>query len=202
MPRVKIARKSTAIDMTAMCDVAFLLLTFFILTSKFKTEDLVPVDIPASTTQIKLPESGIATVTVGEGHVYFGVDGFDIRKETLNEVGKIYNITFTPEQQERFAVLPSFGIPVQSLQQFLDMDVEQRKAVKHPGIPYDSTNNQLHDWIIEARRATKRLNNEELRIAIKGDSKEQYPTIKRVIAILQAQKVNKFGLITTLKGAD
>ena len=37
MPRVKVARKSTAIDMTAMCDVAFLLLTFFILSAKPKT---------------------------------------------------------------------------------------------------------------------------------------------------------------------
>ena len=35
MPKVKIPRKSTAVDMTAMCDVAFLLLTFFMLTSNF-----------------------------------------------------------------------------------------------------------------------------------------------------------------------
>ncbi|MEY4291989.1 MAG: hypothetical protein RIQ61_366, partial [Bacteroidota bacterium] len=31
MPKVKIPRKSTVVDMTAMCDVAFLLLTFFML---------------------------------------------------------------------------------------------------------------------------------------------------------------------------
>ena len=39
MSRIKIPRKSTAIDMTAMCDVAFLLLTFFILTAKLKQQD-------------------------------------------------------------------------------------------------------------------------------------------------------------------
>ncbi|MFM7710399.1 MAG: biopolymer transporter ExbD, partial [Ferruginibacter sp.] len=34
MPKIKIPRKSTNIDMTAMCDVAFLLLSFFILATK------------------------------------------------------------------------------------------------------------------------------------------------------------------------
>ncbi|MGV8879942.1 MAG: ExbD/TolR family protein [Sphingobacteriaceae bacterium] len=202
MPRVKIARKSTAIDMTAMCDVAFLLLTFFILTSKFKTEDPVPVDIPASTTMIKLPESEIATITIAEGKVFFGVEGFDVRKDMLVEVGKRYNIAFTKNELERFAVINSFGLPIGNMKQFINMEPEQRVEIKQPGIPTDSTDNQLHEWVIEARRATKRRSNKELRIAIKGDSKEEYPTVKRVIDILQKQKVNKFSLITSLKGVD
>lgn len=82
------------------------------------------------------------------------------------------------------------------------MEPEQRAEIKQPGIPTDSTDNQLHEWVIEARRATKRRSNKELRIAIKGDSKEEYPTVKRVIDILQKQKVNKFSLITSLKGVD
>lgn len=202
MPRVKIARKSTAIDMTAMCDVAFLLLTFFILTSKFKTEDPVPVDIPASTTMIKLPESEIATITIAEGKVFFGVEGFDVRKDMLVEVGKRYNISFTKNELGRFAVINSFGLPIGNVKQFINMEPEQRAEIKQPGIPTDSLDNQLHEWVIEARRATKRRSNKELRIAIKGDSKEEYPTVKRVIDILQKQKVNKFSLITSLKGVD
>ena len=65
MPRGKIPRKSTAIDMTAMCDVAFLLLTFFILTAKPRTDDPVPVEIPASTQTSVLPDQDVATLTVG-----------------------------------------------------------------------------------------------------------------------------------------
>ena len=64
MPKIKVPRKSTFVDMTAMCDVAFLLLTFFMLTAKFRPQEAVMVDIPASISKIKVPESNIALVHV------------------------------------------------------------------------------------------------------------------------------------------
>ena len=201
MPRAKVKRKSTAIDMTAMCDVAFLLLTFFILTSKFKTEDPVPVDVPGSSVTIKLPDD-VATITIGEGKVFFGVEGEEIRKNTLEQVGQKYNVTFTPHEKEVFATLPSFGMPISTLKQFLNLDVDKRKEYKQPGIPTDSVSNELYNWIRDARVAAKALNNKDLKISIKGDSNEEYPTIKQVIAVLQKQKVDKFSLITTLRAAN
>ncbi len=201
MPRAHIKRKSTAIDMTAMCDVAFLLLTFFILTSKFKTEDPVPVDIPGSSVTIKVPDD-VATLTIGQGKVFFGMEGEAIRRQTLESVGQKYNMTFTPAEKAVFETLPTFGVPVGSLKQYLDMDNEKRKEIKQPGIPTDSVSNELSNWIIEARRSAKALVNKELRISIKGDSKEEYPTIKKVIDILQKQKVNKFSLITSMRAVN
>jgi len=201
MPRVKIARKSTATDMTAMCDVAFLLLTFFILTSKFRTEDPVPVDIPGYTKTILLPEENVATLTIGSSKVFFGVEGIPIRKQMLEEVGKIYSINFTPEEEAVFEVLPEFGMPVSQLKSYLDLDPDARKKFVQPGIPTDSVSNQLFNWVREARKADVAINEKALLIAIKGDSKQEYPTIKTVIAILQKQKVNKFSLITALKTA-
>jgi hypothetical protein len=65
MAKVKISKKSTKIDMTAMCDVAFLLLSFFIMTSTAKVPEPKPVDTPASTVQAKLPEHDLATITIG-----------------------------------------------------------------------------------------------------------------------------------------
>ena len=72
------------------------------------------------------------------------------------------------------------------------------------GIPKDSLNNQLKEWIYNARIATNEDTNKErdLNIAIKGDAKEQYPVIKRVMDILQDQQINNFSLITGLKGKD
>ena len=80
------------------------------------------------------------------------------------------------------------------------MSVEDRKGYKQPGIPVDTTNNnELYDWVHSARLANKYLHNKELRVGIKGDGQEQYPTVQKVIATLQKQKVDRFNLITALK---
>jgi len=203
MPRVKIARKSTATDMTAMCDVAFLLLTFFIMTSKFKADDPVPVAIPSYTHTIVLPEENTATLTVGKGKVFFSIEGDPIRKMALEEVGKLYQITFTPEESAMFVTLPTFGMPINQLKQYLDdliSNPEKAKTIVQPGIPLDSVSNQLFNWVRQARVADLTLNHKALLIVIKGDKKEEYPTIGTIIKTLQKQKVNKFSLITASKG--
>jgi biopolymer transport protein ExbD len=200
MARIKIPRKSTALDMTAMCDVAFLLLTFFILTAKLKTDDPLHVDIPASSITQIVPDDNIATLSVGKGKIFFGIEGTDIRKVLLEEMGKKYTIPFTPEEEARFAVIPTFGVPIAQLKQYIALDEEGRKTFPQPGIPVDTTNNsELYNWIHEARLVTANLHNKELRIAIKGDAREEYPAYKKAVDVLQKQGVNKFSLITTLK---
>jgi biopolymer transport protein ExbD len=98
MPRVKVARKSTAIDMTAMCDVAFLLLTFFILTAKPRVEDPVKAEVPTSTKEKLVPEDNLGLITVGgNGKVFYSVTGSDVRVETLKAMGDKYNFQFTPD---------------------------------------------------------------------------------------------------------
>jgi biopolymer transport protein ExbD len=75
MPKHKKKRLGTRIDMTPMVDVALLLLTFFMMTTQFKPPEDVEVIIPASHSQIKLPESHIMMVYVNrEGKIYLGVD--------------------------------------------------------------------------------------------------------------------------------
>jgi len=88
MPKVKVPRKSTTVDMTAMCDVAFLLLTFFMLTSNFVAKEPIVVAIPASVAEIKIPERDIATVLIDkDGKVFFGLDTQQDRKELLKTLG-------------------------------------------------------------------------------------------------------------------
>lgn len=200
MPRVKVGRKSTAIDMTAMCDVAFLLLTFFILSAKPKTQDPVQAEVPASTANFAIPENDFSTITVGQGKAFFNVQGTDVRIQTLKQMGDKYKIAFTPDEEKAFANTESFGVPINVLKQFLNLPSDQKSSYKQPGVPVDTTaNNELSDWVHEARIADKYLHNAELHIAIKGDSREEYPTIHKIISSLQKQKVNKFSLITSLK---
>ena len=199
---IKMKKKSTSTDMTAMCDVAFLLLTFFILTATAKVPEVLPVDTPASTVQTKLPEKDLATLTVGNGKVFFDVKGKEVRKRTLELMSDKYNVNFSEDDQNKFASMESFGVPISSLKQILDAKPSERKNIQQPGIPKDSLDNQLADWIQNARIANNELQQKELEIAIKGDAKEEYPIIRRVMDILQDQKINNFSLVTGLRGKE
>lgn len=202
MAKIKMSKKAASIDMTAMCDVAFLLLTFFILTATAKTPEPLPVETPASTVEVKLPETGLVTLTIGKSEgkdkVFFGMKDRDVREKTLELMGNMYKIQFTPEESAQFALIDEFGVPIQALKQIIAMkSADRNKEGVQPGIPLDSLDNQLKDWIYTARQANIELGNEkDLDFAIKGDAKQEYPKIKKVMDILQDQNINSFNLVT------
>ena len=197
------SKKATSIDMTAMCDVAFLLLTFFILTATAKQPEALPVDTPASTVQTKLPENDLATLTVGKGQVFFGVKGREIRKRTLELMGNKFGVKFTPAEADEFALMETFGVPIENLKGLINLkSAERNQKGLQTGIPKDSLNNQLKEWVYNARIATNEIDNKELAIAIKGDAKEEYPAIRKIMDILQDQEINNFNLVTGLRGKD
>ncbi len=202
MAKIKMKKKSTSTDMTAMCDVAFLLLTFFILTATAKVPEALPVDTPASTVQTKLPETDLATITIGKGKVFYDLKGREVRKRTLQLMGDKYGIKFTPDEMDKFALMEGFGVPIQSLSQIIAMKAADRSKAEQPGVPKDSLDNQLKEWIYNSRIANIETNDKELQIAIKGDAKEEYPAIHKVMDILQDQKINSFSLVTGLRGKD
>jgi biopolymer transport protein ExbD len=195
MEKVKVHRTIPSLDMTPMVDLAFLLVTFFMLTTKFVPEEPFAVDMPSSQSEIKLPETDILTISISrDGTVFFNMDGQHTRQALLTRIGKEYDLEFTPTEIRTFALMSSFGMPMGNLKEFLDMDAEQRKAITQPGIPCDSLNNELADWIVFSRIA-----NPKLRIAIKGDSDANYLVVKKVINTLVDRKVNRFNLITNLE---
>ena len=199
---VKTQKKATSIDMTAMCDVAFLLLTFFILTATAKIPEALPVDTPQSTVQTKLPESDLATLTIGKGKVFFDLKGREVRKKTLELMGQKYGVEFTEDEKAKFALMEGIGVPMLNLKQLIGMPTADRSKAGQPGVPTDSLDNQLAEWVQNARIANIELNDKELQIAIKGDAKEEYPSIRKVMDILQDQKINSFSLVTGLRGKN
>ncbi len=203
MPKVKVPRKSTSVDMTAMTDVAFLLLTFFMLATKFKPDEPVVVDTPSSISEIKLPETGVILLTIDKtDRVFFSVDGQPTREDILRRIGEKYQITFTEKQAKEFSLLSTFGVPVAKLPQLLDMKAEDRLKAEQTGIPCDSLNNELADWIWFSRLAGKNVAGLDMRVAVKGDRETNYPIVKRVIATLQDKNVNTFNFITTMERAE
>ena len=196
MGRAKIKKKSTFIDMTAMSDVTVLLLTFFMLTSTFVKKEPVQVFTPASVSEIKIPETNILQILVDpQGKIFMSLDKQPDMKAVLEKMGEEYGVDFTPEQEKKFVTASTFGVPMRSMQKFLDLPTEQQdKLLKNEGIPCDSTDNQFKSWVRNARQV-----NPDLRIAIKADASTPYAVIKNVMSSLQDLSENRYNLITSLK---
>ena len=198
MSKVKPKKSELFIDMTAMSDVTVLLLTFFMLTATFLPKEPIQVITPPSVMEIKIPEANLLTILVKpDGLVYLNLDRNEDKRAVLALISEEYkSITFTGNQVNSFLNQPTIGVPIGFLPQFLDMSMQdQDDYLKNSGIPTDSLNNQLSDWIRYARMANK-----ELKIAIKADQETTYPKVNNIISTLQDLKENRFHLITTLRG--
>ena len=196
MPKIKVKRKSTFIDMTAMSDVTVLLLTFFMLTSTFIQKEPVVVSTPSSVSEIKIPETNILSILVDpDGKVFMSLDKQEDKANVLKLLGKDFGIRFTDKEIYNFSLQPSFGVPIQNMQEYLNMPSdEQDRLMKDYGIPTDSINNQFKLWVQHAREV-----NRDLVIAIKADQDTPYPKIKNIMNTLQDLRENRYNLITTLK---
>ena len=204
MPKHKPKRGNPSIDMTAMCDVAFLLLTFFMLTAKAKPQETLVVDTPSSVSQTKLPDAGTLTILVGkDGRIFLDMAGQHTRKSLIDDVSSRFQIAMTEEEKIKFANSGSFGVPRNKLRQWLKMDNAERDKIS-TGIPVDTVDvnkSELADWIHNARLAQFRMKQEgkvkdEYVMVVKADKDTPYPAIQKVVNTLVDINVNKFNLIT------
>jgi len=188
--------------MTAMCDVSFLLLTFFMLTAKARPQEPVAVDTPSSISETKLPDAGTLTILVDkEGKVFLDMAGSHTRRLLIDTMDANYGMRLTDEEKNKFAIYGAFGVPTKDLKKWLSLPNDERLSANVPGIPADSVNNELGPWIHNARRAQFRKKQEgvvkeEYVIVVKADKDTPYPAMQKVINTLVDFNVNKFNLIT------
>ena len=165
MGKVKIKRKSTLIDLTAMSDVTVLLLTFFMLTSTFLQKEPVTVITPSSVSEIKVPTANVVNVLVSpKGQVFLSISGDadadnaeqwgsePLRKEVLKTAAANYEkytgkkLGITAMDIEKFAKNASFGVPLEKMHEFLMLDqTKQDEWLGNPdnvnaGIPLKDIN--------------------------------------------------------------
>ena len=208
MPKHKPKRGNPTIDMTAMCDVAFLLLTFFMLTAKAKPQETVIVDTPSSISETKLPDAGTLTILVSkDGKVYLDMVGQHTRLDLIKTMNSRFSLGLNEEEAMKFANAGSFGIPRARLKQWLDEAPAERAKFPTNGIPIDTADinkSELADWIHNARLSQFKMKNEgkvkdEYVMVVKADKDTPYPVIQKVINTPVDINVNKFNLITGLE---
>ena len=200
MARVKPKRHSIRVDMTAMTDVSFLLLTFFILTAQFAKPDIETITTPSSISEKLLPDASLMTIlSTTDGKFYFTpVENGTERIALLDKMGQKYGMSFTDKEKVAFSNLQSVGVPMSQMKGFLDLPDDQRKAYKSPtGIPMDSTKKELVDWVQQSLSI-----NPDYKLAIKGDVGTKYPKVKALFEGLRDIQFYKFWLITSQEQAQ
>jgi biopolymer transport protein ExbD len=196
MARAKIKRGSTSVDMTPMCDVAFLLLTFFILAAQFKPQDALNVTPPNSVSNKVAPQKDFLNVTIDKNNKVFLDMEQKLKGLVLEELGKEKNMTFSPQDVKDFENTPYVGVPLSQLKQFIKLTPEQIAKTDLSGIPVDSTNNELAAWIGAAKAVNM---GETLNFLIKGDDAAKYPTFKAVVDAFKQNDEYKYNLVTNAK---
>jgi biopolymer transport protein ExbD len=199
MPKVKMPRKSTLVDMTAMCDVAFLLLTFFMLATKFKPDEPVVVVTPSSINTKLLPDSDVIMLTVDkDGRVFFSMDGQPKRQQLIQDLDQQFHLGLTDKEKNNFIIGSSVGTDLKNLKAYLDLKPEERKKQGlEKGIPTDSANNEVAVWIEYARSAQGA--NQKLQFCVKADNETPYPKIKEILDTFKEKKIQKLNLVTNLE---
>jgi len=200
MGRAKLPRKSTNIDMTAMCDVAFLLLSFFILATKFKPPEALSVVTPSSVSTKVAPEKDVVMIIIDkDGKVYLSVSDANTseKKEMIEAINTSKSLGLSQAQMNNFVAIPNayIGAPFSQLKSYLDKTPEQLQNVVKPGIPaVDSTNNELLDWFRAAQTA---FQGKKMSILVKGDDASKYPSFQGVIIALKKNDIMKFQVVTS-----
>jgi biopolymer transport protein ExbD len=199
MPKVKIPRKSTAVDMTAMCDVAFLLLSFFILATKQKPPEVLTVQVPGSVSTKIAPDKAIVITLTKDGRTFLMLGDDTKKKEILEDANKTNGLNLSPAEITRWNKEQFIGQPFNQIKGGLESGKELNAATL-PGIPTDSTNNELTAWVrsISNVYAAAGMEQTELQnmLLVKGDNSAYYPAFRNVKDAFKKNEIYKFRIVT------
>ena len=201
MSRAKIPRKSTNIDMTAMCDVAFLLLSFFILATKTKPPEAVAVISPSSVSTKVAKEEAILVTLTKEGKVYLMLGDKAHKNAILEDINTTKALGLSAAEMTKLKKTEFIGVPFNQLKSLLDLATPMEPG-KMPGIPcIDSTNNELTDWIRSVTNAYKGESMDNLNLLVKGDNAAKYPAFKSIKESFKRNDLYKFKVVTNSEPA-
>lgn len=198
MPKVKIARKSTIVDMTAMCDVAFLLLSFFILATKQKPQEVLAVTPPNSISAKAAPEKSILITMTKDGRAFLTLGDETKKQDILENINLVKGLNLSAAELAKWHKSEFIGLPLNQIKGSLAL-TEPIPPSKLPGIPIkDSATNEMVDWLrsvtnVYAGGDQRKL--EEI-LLVKGDNQALYPVFKNIKQAFKRNQIFKFRIVT------
>lgn len=183
--------------MTAMCDVAFLLLSFFILTTKFKPSEAITVVTPSSVASKPAPEKDVVLITIDRnGKVFISMDDEQKKEYIANTLNSTKNLGLNVAE---FKKAEFWGTSFSQLNSFLAIPKDKRLGDALPGIPTDTTKgtNELVEWMQLVNSAYQ---GQKMNLLLKGDNNSKYPSFKAVIDAFKKNDFLKFQMITNPEG--
>jgi len=193
--------------MTPFVDVAFLILSFFMLATKFKPPEPVEITTPHSVSADQLQESNSVMVDFDStGRIFFTVntkkaDDDIVKLNIIQALNTSHNLGLTAAEMKNYQRNTTIGVPFSQLKSLLAQPVEARNGIKQSGIPADSTNNQLADWIGTAKRTFYDYDPKmQVLYLIKGDNHAKYPSFDGIVEAMRKNDQFSYKLVTDPEG--
>ncbi|MEI8135949.1 MAG: biopolymer transporter ExbD [Bacteroidota bacterium] len=178
-------KQSTRIDMTPMVDLAFLLLTFFVLTATFSKPKSMELTFPAPPPpdqKIEEVKNGITFLLSKDDRIFYYEGQFRAADDDKGKKTTLSELNFSQGSLHKYLLEKNKGMQ------------DQIKAldIKHK-------NKQLEDTTFKRMVREVKANKESYTYLIKTDDKATYKNVIDVIDELNVNVVGKYVMVDILK---
>lgn len=178
-------KQSTRIDMTPMVDLAFLLLTFFVLTATFSKPKSMELTFPAPPPpdqKVDEVKKGITFLLTKDDRIFYYEGQFRATDDDKGAKTTLSELNFSKESLHKY---------------LLDKNKEMQEKIKALDAKHKA--NQLADTTFKRMVKEVKADKESYTYLIKTDDKATYKNVIDVIDELNVNVVGKYVMVDILK---